>query len=80
MTRTITAIGTVTSDGKLVIPVPADIPQGSHEVVVILEEQMPANEIADNQTRDEGLPVHDLGPWPEQLSLSRKDLYDDWER
>lgn len=25
-------------------------------------------------------PIHDIGPWPEGLSLRREDLYDDWGR
>ena len=27
--------------------------------------------------RIEDLPKHDLGPWPEGLSLRREDIYDD---
>jgi hypothetical protein len=27
-----------------------------------------------------GFPVHDFGPWPENLSLRREDLYGDDER
>jgi len=26
------------------------------------------------------LPLYDLGPWPEGLSLRREDMYDDWGR
>lgn len=77
MMRTITAVGTVTADGKLVVPVPEDIPQGSHEVIVILEERIPSHEAAENQAGSEEFLVYDLGPWPERLSLRREDLYDD---
>jgi hypothetical protein len=74
--RTIETIATVTNDGKLTIQIPSDIVPGEHKVVVVIEEQPRKKEkqpLAD-------FPVRDYGPWPENLSLQREDMYDDWGR
>ncbi len=88
--RTIKTTATVTTEGILVVPMPPDIRTGSHEVVVMIEEQMAdeaaprggaaAQHGADGINGDEPLPVHDLGLWPKGLSLRREDLYDEWGR
>ena len=78
--RTIKTTATVTTEGTLVIPVPPDIVAGPHQVVVVIEESMPAESGIDELNGGEPLPVHDLGPWPQGLSLRREDLYDDWGR
>ena len=78
--RTIKTTATVTTEGILVVPMPPDIRAGSHEVVVMIEEQMADEAGTDGINGDEPLPVHDLGLWPEGLSLRREDLYDEWGR
>lgn len=75
--KTITTRGTVTSEGRLIIPIPLDIPVGEHNVVVVIEELATKATGVDVAN---GLPVHDCGPWPEHLSLKREDLYDEWGR
>ena len=72
--RTIEATATVSRDRKLVMPVPRDILPGEHRVVVVIDEQV-SEPSQDARTFD--LPVHDLGPWPTELSLRREDLYGD---
>ena len=86
--RTIETTAWVAEDGTLTIQVPPDIPPGNHAVVVVIEEQ--AAPVAENEPDPEASarleefiknwPVHDLGPWPENLSLRREDMYDDWGR
>ena len=55
---------------------PDDVPPGEHEVTITLA-------IPSSRQRSEGpfdvdtLPTHDLGPWPEGLSLRREDMYDE---
>ena len=74
--KTIETTATVTSDGKMTVQVPPDIPEGEHRVVVVIEEQPIKKEtqsLAD-------FPVHDYGPWPANLSLRREDMYDEWGR
>ncbi|MGH7966738.1 MAG: hypothetical protein ACRERD_33745 [Candidatus Binatia bacterium] len=74
--RTIEATATVTKDGKMTVPVPSDIPQGKHRVVVVIDEQLVRKE----KRPPLNLPAHDYGPWPADLSLRREDMYDDWGR
>ncbi len=74
--RTIETTATVAPDGTLTVQVPPDVPPGQHRVVLVIDEQ-PA------QQREKGefdFPVHDVGPWPEGLSLRREDMYDEWGR
>lgn len=68
--RVIETRGTVRPDGTLVAEVPSDVAPGERRVVLVLEEAAPA---AAGDALD--LPLHDLGPWPEGLSLRREDLY-----
>lgn len=55
---------------------PPDVPPGEHEITIIIApssaRQQPTGEFDVN-----ALPLHDLGPWPERLSLRRKDVYAD---
>ena len=74
--RTIETTATLTDDRTLMVSVPVDLEPGQHRVVVVVDEQP----IPTGQPRPLELPVHDLGPWPEGLTLRREDLYDDWGR
>jgi hypothetical protein len=75
---TIDTTAVVTADHKLVVEVslPAHIPPGQHRVLVVLEE-VPT---ADQPQRPLQLPLLDVKTWPENLSLRREDMYDDWGR
>ena len=55
---------------------PPDIPPGEHEVTITLVPS-PPRKPPTKRFRIEDLPKHDLGPWPEGLSLRREDMYDD---
>ena len=74
--RTIETTAVVTEDGKLTITLPPDVTPGEHQVVIVIEEQVSMK--GDRPPLD--LPVRDYGPWPENLSLRREDMYDDWGR
>ena len=76
MMVTITATGVVTEDGKLTIQVPANVTPGEHQVVVVIDDE-PLNQQGQPPLE---FPVHDVGPWPENLSLRREDMYDEWGR
>lgn len=79
--KTIETIATVTADGKITLQLPADIPAGEHQVVVIIDEK-PLQELP--QTKEKrsllNFPVDSYGSFPENLSLRREDMYDDWGR
>ncbi len=70
--RTIETIALIEPDGKLILQLPPDVSPGQHRVVVVIEEQ-PISE----KRPPLDFPVVDVGPWPENLSLRREDLYDD---
>jgi hypothetical protein len=55
---------------------PPDVPPGEHEVTIALAPS-PTLATPAKKFRIEDLPKHDLGPWPEGLSLRRKNIYDD---
>jgi hypothetical protein len=79
--KTIETIATVTEDGKITLQLLADIPAGEHQVVVIIDEK-PLQELP--QTKEKlpplNFPVDSYGSFPENLSLRREDMYDDWGR
>lgn len=74
--KTVETTATVGSDGTLTARVPPEVPPGRHRVVVLIEEE-PAEE---EKRPALEIPVYDLGPWPEGLSLRREDMYGDWGR
>jgi len=69
----------VTRDGRarVDLEVSPDVPPGRHRAVVVLDER-PTPSVSGRSLVD--FPVHDFGPWPENLSLRRADLYGDDER
>jgi len=71
----------VTQDGRIRIDLklPTDVPPGRHRAVVVLDEWLAAPTSRVERSLAD-FPVHDLGPWPEDLSLRRADLYGDDER
>ena len=58
----------VGSDHRISGVAPPDVPPGEHEVTITLPPS-PARETPAKKFRIEDLPKHDLGPWPEGLSL-----------
>jgi hypothetical protein len=55
---------------------PAAVPPGEHEITITLA-PLPTRERPEEPFDDDALPTHDLGPWPEGLSLRREDIYDE---
>jgi hypothetical protein len=71
--RTIQTTIVVDEDHRATIPLPEDITPGTHEVVLVIQERG-----AERKTLE--FPVIDVGKWPDDLSLRREDMYDDWGR
>lgn len=71
--RTIQTILDVATNGEATLKLPSEVTPGRHNAIVLISEAhpTPAGEA------DWDLPVHDLGPWPDELSLSRECLYGD---
>ncbi|ARV58728.1 hypothetical protein BZZ01_08820 [Nostocales cyanobacterium HT-58-2] len=79
--KTIETIATVTEDGKITVQLPPDIPAGEHKVVVVIDEHPLVEKPETKEKRPPlNFPVDNYGPWPENLSLRREDMYDDWGR
>jgi hypothetical protein len=72
-------------DHRLVLAMPPEVPPGLYDIVLVLNEYRTTHEAqinplpVDEQITLE-LPVHDIGPWPSDLTLRREDLYDEWSR
>ena len=52
---------------------PPDVPPGEHQATIIVR----LRERPRKKLNIKDLPSHDLGPWPEALSLRREDIYDE---
>jgi hypothetical protein len=77
--KTIETTATVTRRRRLhlQLQLPDDFLPGTHRVVVVIDNQP----LADDDVRPTlAFPVDDYGPWPQTLSLSREELYDDFGR
>lgn len=74
--KTIETTVLVTPDGTVTLQLPEDIPPGEHRIVVVIDEQP-----IDRENRPPlKFPVDRYGPWPEDLSLRREDMYGEWGR
>lgn len=74
--KTIEVTVEIPADGRLTLQLPPDVPRGRRRIVLVVEEQpgdAPARSLDD-------FPVVDVGPWPEDLSLRREDMYGERER
>jgi hypothetical protein len=66
----------VGSDHRISGIAPAEVPVGEHDVTITLTDGSAREQAV--RPRDPGdLPRHDLGPWPNGLSLRREDIYSD---
>ena len=65
----------VDQHGQLILPPQANIPPGEYAGVLVLESKSTPAERPPLE-----LPIIDVGPWPEGLSLRREDIYDDGGR
>jgi hypothetical protein len=79
--RTIETDILVTQDGRarIDLTLPEGIPPGRHRAVVVLDERA-VSTVSPAVRSLADFPVHDFGPWPEDLSLSRSALYGEDER
>jgi hypothetical protein len=65
----------VDADHKISGVAPAEVPTGEHEITIAVSP--PVRQMAKKPFDVNDLPEHDLGPWPEGLSLRREDIYGD---
>jgi hypothetical protein len=74
--RTLEMTAMIDRDGKLVLQLPPDIAPGEHRIVLVIEEQP----VIEGKRQLLDFPIIDVGEWPNDLSLRREDLYDDFGR
>ena len=67
---------TVGPDHRISGIAPAVVPPGEHEATITVP-ALPARRTPCEAFDVDALPTHDLGPWPERLSLRRADIYDE---
>lgn len=77
--RTIEVDVIVTEQGKGIVELPPDIEPGEHKGTLTFKEGL-SGEQKDKAKGEIEFLVLDLGPWPENLSLRREDMYDEWGR
>jgi hypothetical protein len=74
--KTIETIATVTKDGKITAQLPLAIPEGKHQVVIVIDEKTLQEKSESKEKRPPlNFPVHNCGLWPDNLSLRREDMY-----
>jgi hypothetical protein len=66
----------VSSDHRISGTAPDDVPVGEHVVTITVADRSAQQRTA-RPLDPNDLPRHDLGPWPEGLSLRREDMYGD---
>lgn len=83
----VTIAAKVDENGIVTWKVPPQVSPGYHKMVIVIEEaELPemtsGAQDGKPDEHDQGfvLPLHDVGPWPENLALRREELYDDWGR
>ena len=67
----------VEADRTITGTAPPDVPPGEHEVTITVSPPPARQEPKKKPFNIDDLPSHDLGPWPEGLSLRREDMYGD---
>ncbi len=69
--KTLQMMAEVDDHHRTTIQLPADVPAGSYELVIVMEEPKPRPTILD-------LPKHDVPwPWPADYTFRREDMYGD---
>ena len=72
--RTIETNALVTEDGKLIVPMPADIAPGEHRVVIVIEEQPTV--ILEKKRVPLKFSAYPVGLIDETFTFRREELYD----
>ncbi|MCC5616224.1 hypothetical protein LC605_14340 [Nostoc sp. CHAB 5836] len=74
--KTIETIATITKDGKITAQSPLDIPEGEHQVVIVIDEK-PLTEKAKSKEKRPPLKfsAYPVGLVSESLTFRREDLY-----
>jgi hypothetical protein len=78
--KAIEATVTVTTDGKITIQLPPDIPPGEHQIVLVIDEESVTKEkrlVSQRKHLPLKFSAYPVGLVKESLTFRRKDLYGD---
>ncbi|WP_341525336.1 hypothetical protein WKK05_22395 [Nostoc sp. UHCC 0302] len=74
--KTIETIATVTKDGKITAQIPLDIPEGEHQIVIVIDEKPLAEKV---ESKEKKAPLkfsaYPVGLVSESLTFRREELY-----
>ena len=74
--KSIETIATVTKDGKITAQLPLDIPEGEHQLVIVIDEKLLTEE---TENKEKKAPLkfsaYPVGLVSESLTFRREDLY-----
>lgn len=73
--RALNLIGEVRSDHTLIVPIPKDIPIGTHRVVVVLQEESAPSQSGDRFTAN--WPAHEVALTDPTRTFGREEIYGD---
>ncbi|MDZ8087588.1 MAG: hypothetical protein RMY16_18785 [Nostoc sp. DedQUE12b] len=73
--KSIQTIATVTKDGKITAQLPLDIPEGEHQVVIVIDEKPLAEEENKQKKAPLKFSAYPVGLVSESLTFRREDLY-----
>jgi hypothetical protein len=78
--KTIQTTAMIGADRKLVVELPADVPPGTHEVVIVIAAAGGAPFGPPPERPHPKWPSHELGRWPYSATLRREEFYGDEAR
>ena len=74
--HTIEANMVVSKNGGAILQLPLDITPGEYRAVIVIEEKT----VREEKRPPLNFPVDSYGSWPQNLSLRREDMYNEWGR
>ena len=77
---TLTVAARVNENGIVTLQLPPQVSSGYHKMVLVIEETEFPEKMNSIHRNALILRPYDVGPLPENFSLRREDLYDDWGR
>ncbi|BAT54277.1 hypothetical protein NOS3756_32440 [Nostoc sp. NIES-3756] len=76
--KSIGTIATVTKDGKITAQLSIDIPEGEHQVVIVIDEQPLGEKVESKQNRPPlKFSAYPVGLVSESMTFRREDIYAD---
>lgn len=76
--RTIDTVVNIDEDRRLIVQLPTDVPTGRHRIVAVLDEATETSGAPSGSPGEEwSFPIIPDAQWPEDMPLTREEMYDD---